>query len=160
MAASEIVALAPNDNLLIVDVPASKRQRTLDDCNSQAASVAAAPSAMGIVAYVPPTSVDSTVAAAAPAAMETVAYAPPTSDDPTVVSTRPSKQGRTLYHYFPPTASFAAESSSATIVSPAPHANGVPVVAASPSPKQKTKLSDASPSPKQRKTLCDFWSSL
>ena len=53
---------------------------------------------MEIVAYVPPTGDDSTIATAAPAAMEIGAYVPPTGDDPTVVSTRPLKRGQTLYH--------------------------------------------------------------
>ena len=154
------MALALNDDPLIVDVPASKRQRTLDDCNSQAGSASAAPSAMEIVAYASPAGVDSIASAVTPATMEIVAHAPPASDDPTEVSTCPSKQGQTLYHYFPPNASFAAESSAATIVAPASCANGVLVVAASPRSKQQTKLSDASPSPKRRKTLRDFWLSL
>ena len=159
-AASEVEALAPNGDPLIVDVLASKRQQTLDDCDSQAGSASAAPAAAEIVAYASPAGVDSIAAAVTPATMEIVAHAPPASDDPTVVSTCPSKRGRTLYHYFPPNASFAAESSAATIVAPASLAKGDQVVAASPSPKQKMTSPDASPSPKRMKTLHDFWPSL
>ena len=117
LVASEILALVPNDNPLIVDAPVSKRQWTLDDCGSQ-----------------------STSAAVAPAAVETVTPVPPAGDDPTVVYAHPSKQQRTLDHFFFPTASVAAVPDAVTIVAPDPLADSDLIVVSPPSPKQRKTL--------------------